>query len=139
MEENKEQIVLQPIEDTSLDRAKEEAIVMVIFGSVVANTWTEVLHDLYRKTINPLTKNGKPRTTIFEDKLKCYIKSTGNFLKVMGWNWSDGDSYNNIVELTESSIRICRLSKEKRKEVYELINTYYKEIYGEQFENTPNS
>ncbi len=137
MEENKEQI--KSFEEKQLDLAKEEAIVMVIFGSVVANTWTEVLHGLYRKTINPLTKNGKPKTTIFEDKLKCYIKSTGNFLKVMGWNWTDDSSYNSIAELTESSIKLCRLSKEKRKEVYNIIDTYYKEIYGEPKNSESNS
>lgn len=126
-------------ENHNLASAKEEAIIMTIFGSVVANTWVEVVKDLYRKTINPLTKNGKPKTTPFEHKLKCYIESTGNFLNYIGWKWEDSNSYNNISDLTDVTIKICRLPQEKKLEIYEIVDKYYKEIYGESKNSESNS
>jgi len=123
---------------TQLDRAKEEAIVMVVYGSVIANNWVDVLRGLYRKTVNPLTKNGKPKTTPYEDKLKKYEDSTGNFLKYIGWKWDDTNTpqFEAIAQLTEVTLMLTRLPIDERATVYKDIQDKYEKIYEKSESNS---
>lgn len=114
----------------NLEEQKQEAITIVVASCVLLNDWLPTLKNLYRKTVNPLLKNGKPKITPFENKLNTFENSCNNFLNYFGWTYGENGAtkeYEAICQLGELILQLQALPDDKRKEVDGLIEKYYYE------------
>lgn len=114
----------------NIEEQKQEAISIIVASCVLLNDWIPTLKSLYRKTVNPLTNNGKPKTTPFENKLNTFEQSCTNFLNYLGWNYGtigETKEYEAICQLGELILHLQTLPEDKRREVDGLIEKYYKE------------
>lgn len=113
-----------------LESQKQDAISIIVASTVLLNDWLPTLKDLYRQTVNPLTKLGKPKTTPFENKLNTFESSCNNFLKYLQWDYGDigaTKEYEAVAQLGELMLQIQKLPNDRRLEIDRLVEKYSNE------------